>query len=241
MKEAVSAAQDWWRAAGVDCDFVDAPHNWLAEPLAKQAATKIEVAKKAKPLEAAPVRQIGGDPTGWPNSITEFDKWWLEEPSLSLESNALRPPPRGEHAAPLMILVPQPEADDQEVLLSGPQGTLIANMTRAMGFSIDDVRIASVLSRHTPAADWAAFAAAGIGQLTLHHIFLAAPQKLLVLGRAILPLLGADPKQAAALDSILSGNATIDTCAGRDPATLLAMAPARRALWHRWLERSFND
>lgn len=237
--EEIAAAQDWWAGAGVDCDFTDAPVNWLAaeQAIASPKPSETRRAAASQP-EPTPQVMLGGDPAAWPDTLAAFDRWWLSEASLSMGSNAPRPAPRGPENAELMILVPQPEADDRDTLLSGPQGDLIANMARAMGTSIEGVRLASVLPRHTPGADWARLAAAGLGALTLHHLALAAPRRLVVLGRSILPLLGADPEQAAALRTVAARNATIDTIAGREPATLLAMAPARRALWQRWLERS---
>lgn len=235
---ALEASQAWWREAGVDCDFADEPQNWLTVSAKEHPA---QVAKKPpsnEEPEQAPQSKVGGDPSGWPSTLTEFDSWWLSETSLSLGSGAPRPAPRGPAGAPLMILVPQPEAEDRDILLSGPQGVMIANMVRAMGFAAETIRVASVLPRHTPGADWSGLAAAGFGELTLHQVALSAPQCLLIMGRNILPLLGADPEQAAAQDSIHAGNIVINAIAGREPATLLAMAPARRALWHRWLERS---
>ncbi|MEB3415179.1 hypothetical protein VCJ71_03770 [Alteriqipengyuania sp. WL0013] len=235
---AIEAAQAWWREAGVDCDFVDEPVDWLAQP--EPAAQLPHAVTAPKPVADAPppTVAIGGNREAWPQSLLAFDSWWLAEPSLAMGSEISRPPPRGPENAPLMILVPQPEAEDRDVLMSGLQGAMLANMVRAMGFAADEVRLGSVLPRHTPGADWARLAEAGLGTLALHHVALAKPKRLLVLGRSILPLLGADPEQAAALDSIRAGDIAVDALAGREPATLLAMAPARRALWHRWLERS---
>lgn len=241
IADALNAAQDWWRDAGVDCDFEDEPRNWLVEPKAEIAQPAPAIRKSVAEDAPALKIKIGGDAQSWPTDLTEFDKWWLAEPSLAMGSNIPRPAPRGAANAPLMVLVPQPEAEDREALLSGPQGAMIGNMLRAMGLSRDQVRLASVLPRHTPAADWQAMADVGFGALTLHHLALAAPKRLLVLGRTILPLLGADPERAAALTSITAKTTTIEAIAGREPATLLAMAPARRALWHRWLERSSDD
>ena len=42
--------------------------------------------------------------------------------------------------------------------------------------------VASALPRHAPHPDWAALARDGLGDVLAHHVTLAAPQRLLVLG-----------------------------------------------------------
>ena len=144
-------------------------------------------------------------------------------------------PPRGVHGAKLMLLVAQPEGEDDERLLSGPQGRLLAAILRAMGLAEEDTYCASALPRPAPLPDWTALAAQGLGDLTRHHIALAAPQRLLVFGRGLAPLLAENGEPAPALP--LGGRAIPLMIAPR--LDRLARMPGhRKQFWTKWLEWS---
>ncbi len=82
----------------------------------------------------------------------------MSEPSLVDGSVTRRIAPRGAAGVELMIVVPEPEREDEAVLLSGPQGKLLDAMLEAFGLNADQVYFASVLPRHLPGADWNALA-----------------------------------------------------------------------------------
>ena len=233
--ETIRAAQEWWALAGVDMAFTDEPGSWLPEADEGTAPAASPVRAEVQAAPSAP--SLGGDPASWPQTLADFDAWWLAEPTLGLGSTAPRPGHRGPADAKLMVIVPQPEIEDGETLLSGPQGALLANVIGAMGLSADEVRLGTALPRPSPAADWTALDHAGLGALTRHHVALAAPKRLLVLGRNVLPLLGCDPaldpRQPAACDC---NGKKIPLLAARDPAVLLTSPAARRSLWQRWLQ-----
>ena len=84
-----------------------------------------------------------------------------------------------------MVLVEEPEAEDSEALLSGPEGRLLDAMLAAFGLKREDAYLASVLPRHKPAPDWNVLMQQGIGQVIAHHIGLAAPERLLVTRRPL--------------------------------------------------------
>lgn len=228
-----AAAIDWWREAGVDQDFGNDPTCWLAEPDAAPAAPTPATPQKRTPANVAPAApSLGGDRANWPASLADFAGWWLAEPSLAPAGT--RVPPRGAAGADLLVLVPMPEAGDTGQLLSGAQGTLVANMLRAMGIAPEAAYIASALPRHMPLADWPGLQTDGLGEVVAHHIDLVAPRRLLVLGNDILPLLGLEKRQGVR-DLPLNGKA-IQLLASYAPDHLLENAKARAALWRRWLE-----
>ena len=240
----ITAALDWWREAGVDCDYLSEPRQWItpAEEMPEPGARVRQQAEPAPPsrelVPAAPVAEaIGGDPAGWPRDLAAFAQWWLAEPVLDNGMVMDRVPPRGIKGAALMVLVAEPEAGDRERLLSGPQGKLLASMLRAMGVAEDQAYIASVLPRRMPAADWPALSAAGIGQVLRHHLDLAAPQRLIVCGGNILPLVGNDlPNSAEPSRRINQGGRNVPLLAAPDLQALLARPRAKAALWRNWLE-----
>lgn len=238
LAQAVAAAQAWWRDAGVDLDYTDEAQGWLTDP-AEQTAQKAKPPVFVPPPAAAapPKVMMGGDAAQWPTDLPTFRQWWLEEPTLDTGGLNPRVAPRGESAAPLMVLVPMPEKDDGDMLLSGMEGRLIAGFATAAGMDPTAVHVMAALPRHMAAPDWAALAADGLGAVLRHYIALAAPRRLLVLGRDILPLIGHDPAQ----DTPGPGEITIQELrlpmlAHYAPAHLLGHAGLRAGLWRHWLD-----
>ena len=233
LEQRIAAAQAWWREAGVDYAYGDEPAGWLADdtpPDDPPAPLRSEPS-------VAPPRQVGGDPAQWPHDLATFRQWWLEEPSLDAGGTAPRIVPRGEAGAPLLVLVPMPEADDRDTLLSGPQGRLLASFALACGLAPEQAYFAAALPRHTPLPDWERLRAEGHGEVLLHHLHLADPKRLIILGRSILPLLGHDPAQAApAFTEISIQTRKLPLLASFAPERLLANARQRAGLWQRWLE-----
>ncbi len=236
LAEQFAAACDWWREAGVDQDFHDAPETLLKEVESATRAPKPaqQAPKPAEESAPPPISQIGDDPTQWPQALDAFHGWWMREASLDAAGTLQRIPPRGVPQAELMVLVPMPEAGDGENLLSGEQGTLVRNMLRAMEIAEGKSYFASVLPRHTPLADWDSLLASGMGKVLRHHIALASPKRLLVLGRDILPLLGQEKRQGVAELSL--GETSIQLLASFAPENLLQNAKLRADLWRRWLD-----
>ncbi len=231
----LAAALDWWRDAGVDGHLHDGAQAWIAP--AKEA-TKTAAPSVAAPAQApAPPAPPALDRSGWPAELAAFSAWWLADPALDSAPPATRVPPRGAAGASLLVLVAEPEREDAGVLLSGPQGRLLAGFLAAAGIAPDAVYVASVLPRHTPHADWAEAAARGLGELARHHVALAAPRRLLVCGGNILPLLGHDPAlNPAAFSEFEHGGATLPVLALRDLALLRERPRWKAAMWRAWLD-----
>lgn len=234
----IAAAMAWWRDAGVDCAFADEATAWIAPPEPEPVSGEdrsAPVTKFAAP-PPPPRPRIGGDPQGWPQDLDAFRQWWLEDPSLDGGQVSRRIASRGSVAAPLMVLVEQPEEEDTENLLTGSQGKLLSAMLAAMGIEQDSVYLASVLVRRTPLPDIPALAEAGLGEVTRHHLHLAAPQRVIVFGANILPLLGNDPAQTAqSLRSFNHEGRTIPLLAAHG-LDAMVRPTAKAAFWRKWLE-----
>lgn len=236
--DAVAAALDWWRIAGVEVPCADDVQAMLADRVETSPTDAPPAAEEAEAQAAEePLPLLGGDRAQWPEDLAGFAPWWLEEPSLDTGGFHPRIAPRGVAEPALMVLVPMPEADDTETLLSGAQGRLIANIAAALQLDSDALYWASALPRHMPAPGWEDLRQAGLGQIMQHHIALVRPRRLLVFGASILSLLQNGPAQA----SPLQGKSTIlesgmPTLGGPAPDKLLANARARAMLWRRLLD-----
>lgn len=237
----IAAALDWWREAGVDAAYSDEPRGWLADPEAEApAAEAIKPTKVAPP--PVPAAKIGGPRAAWPGDLAAFRQWWLAEPLLDEGGLAPRVAPLGDAGAELMVLIAMPEESDRDTLLSGPQGRLLDGFLAAAGLAPEQVYRAAALPRHTPLADWAQLTTQGMGDVLAHHVALARPKRLLVLGRVVLPLCGHDPAQGA--QKLRSFNHE----GGRVPALfeaglerLLGNWQLRARLWQRWLDWTDGD
>ncbi|HQS97967.1 MAG: hypothetical protein B7Y31_05710 [Novosphingobium sp. 16-62-11] len=238
---AVTAALDWWRDAGVDHAFVDDPQDWLTQ--ARDVPEKAPLAPM-KPLRDMPAQRSDSpqiakvsDRSGWPQSLEAFAPWWLDEPHLA-PAGLRRLPPIGPAGADLMVLVPMPSADDTEALLSGRAGRLLDGILAASGLDRTRTYMASTLPAHVPMPDWQAFNTAGLGDVLLHHIALAAPKRLLILGASgISTLLGHDPPNLAlSLRDINQESSPIAALSARDLEAMLARPALKAGFWSKWLE-----
>lgn len=243
LAESIAAAQAWWREAGVEHDYSDEPRPWLADPAGEAPSGAPEAAALVREAPAAPPPPaIGGDRAAWPQDLAAYNEWWLNEPSLDTGGNGPRVPPRGLRGAPVMLLVPMPEAEDRDTLLAGAEGRLLASLVAAMGLAPDGAYLAAALPRHAALPDWNALAARSLGEVLHHHISLAAPERVIVLGRSILPLLGHDPAQGAPLpEEIAIQGSALPLLVSLAPGRLLESAGQRAALWRRWLDWTDGD
>lgn len=245
LTEQVSAAFDWWREAGVSYEFHDAPADWLtsAEPQPDPTEHRQEARAEAQPVAAEPSPDqapIGGG--SLPDTLAAFQEWWLQEPTLDDGRVAGRVAPRGTEGAELMVLVPEPERDDAEALLSGTEGRLLAAMLQAMAIAPDALYVASALPRHTPMADWQRLRARGLDTVVAHHVALARPKRLIVFGSNILPLVSNDPAQEADVSRQFNhGGLTIPLFAARSLAALLERPRWKAAFWRGWLDWTDKD
>lgn len=245
IDEIIAGALHWWRDAGVDCAFLDEPVQWQkTEEPAPQAS---EPPPQARPkVVAAPIEEpetmVRLDRSMLPVSLDDFEKWWLGEPQLAEGSPAARVPPRGPREAELMVIVPEPEADDRDTLLSGPQGRLLDAMLAAFGIAPERTYFASAVPRHLPGADWDELAAQGMGHVLAHHITLVQPKRLAVFGANVLPLIDNGPPQGAADLRIFNHEGmNVQLLACRSLAALLEQPRWKARIWQVWTESRGTD
>lgn len=243
--KAIEGALDWWREAGVDCDFAEEANDWLARPEQEDAVAPPPPAPVPAPLPTSPLQRalvadarpiMGGLSESWPDSLEKFREWWMTEPSLGEGLLDRRVPPRGVAGARLMVLVGQPEQDDGEGLLTGNAGRLLDAITRTMGIASHEVYVASALPAPMAMPDWHELARAGLGEIVRHHVALVRPQRLLAVGRGQLALFGIAPEQSREPLALECGGTMVPLLSAPE-FTQIARSPTRRErLWQRWLD-----
>ena len=169
--------------------------------------------------------------------MSDFSAWWMAEPALA-PAGAVRVPPSGPEAPALMVVVPMPEAQDGDSLLSGPAGRLLDGFLVAAGLSRAEVYCAAALPTRIAAADWAALAEQGLGDLLAHHIALVRPQRVIVFGQnGISTLLRNDSaNNPTHLPSFNHDGAIVPALSAYDLEAIVARPALKAGLWNRWLD-----
>lgn len=230
LAEQYSATLDWWRDAGVDCLFEDEAQNLLADA---DAPSKDAAPPKASEAaeERAPEPAITH--SNLPADIAAFRNWWMDPDTPLQTGPAPRFAPRGEIGAPLMLLVPMPEAEDSEKLLAGPQGKMLASMIGALGHDADNAYFASAIPAHITLPDWNGLMAEGLGAALRRHIELAKPRRVILFGSKLPALLGHNVAVPPETFTDIGGIPALTTFA---PDRLLDHPRQRARLWQRLLQ-----
>ena len=244
LTQELHGALAWWQLAGVDCDFADDATDWLergdeigavsAPKPSPEAARTPEPAPTAKEIERTDL--LGPNP---PSDLAAFREFWLTAPGLDSIGPRGRVAPHGPANPDLMVLVIDPEQEDRERLLSGPQGRLLSKIIAAMGLEEGSIYFASALPRHTPMADTPAIAASGLDAVTAHHVDLVAPNRLLAFGANIPPLLGHGlANDISHLREINQTSRSVPLMVSEGLESLMVSPKLKARFWRRWIEWS---
>jgi len=236
-KHALVAAFDWWREAGVDCDYVDAANQWLRANETDEAVTSPPVPLPKEParktaleraLDDGDAGSIGGNEADWPQDLPAFRDWWLTEKSLSDARQDHREPPAGERGAEIAALTPFP--------LEANERAFLAAILRAFGWQEAQAYRASAVPAPIGLPDWQELGTRGLAALTRHHMTLVQPKRLLVFDRGLAPLF--DIGLGAARDPTVVKLGAQQTPAMLAPALadLMRSPERRKTFWNRWLE-----
>jgi DNA polymerase len=170
---------DWWAEAGVDTIVDDLPHDWLAAPPATARAEPAEATPSAPASAALPVA------AALPGTLADFRAWLLADPAVPGPAIA-RIDATGDPASGAMVILDMPEAADRAAgaLLSGDVGLLFDRMLGAMKLTRADIYIVPFSPARPATGRLNESDSATLARLMRHHIALAAPKRLLLLGDA---------------------------------------------------------
>lgn len=171
-RQSLASALEWWCDAGVDTLAADEPRDWLALPVAKAVAAAVEPAVASAPAEILP------------DTLEGFLAWRLGEAAPEAEWLTPRIGPSGSSGADLMILTDMPEPDDSDRLMTGAPGRLLDRMLAAIGESRESVYLASLAVARPLTGRIPGEAEPRLIALARHHIELAGPKRLLLLGQS---------------------------------------------------------
>lgn len=218
----VAGVLHWWVDAGVDSLVAESPRNWLQPKPAPAPAS-------APVPEPEPAEQL-------PEQLGLFHDWLRTSDSLPYAAPSVpRVCPAGDPASGLMIMAGMPEAADCDAgaLLTGSEGRLFDRMLAAIGRDRGSIYLAALSCIRPPAGRLGRDEADRCATLARHHIGLAQPRALLLLGDApTKALLGLNMVQARGrwheID-VYGGKAR--ALATFSPTYLLRMPAAKAQAW----------
>lgn len=222
--EAASALL-WWRDAGVDMLVDEAPRDWTAReaPPAATASAGQPVAL-AEPEPEAPL----------PATLEAFIDWRFGGTAPEASWGEPIVAPTGNPAAPLMVITDLPEFEGEAPgLLGGPAGRLFDRMLAAIGLDRESVYFAPLCAARPITGQVPREAEARLGELMRHHITLAAPRKLLLLGQTVSrSVIGAEAGlRRGRLESVNQENGQSLVVATFHPRFLLTKPAAKADAW----------
>jgi DNA polymerase len=225
--DAASALQ-WWTDAGVDVIVGEEPRDWL-RPQAK-AAPAAEAPAATPTVLPLPAKEE------LPGQLDMFQAYLRTSDSLSYASpSAPRVCPSGDPASGLMILTDMPTSDDctANTLLSGEAGRLFDRMLAAIGRDRNSVYLAALSCLRSPDGRFTTGAAQSCATLARHHVGLAAPRALLLLGDAVSKaLLGLPMAQARGRwHEVAVYGGTVPALVTIPPTYLLNLPAAKAHAW----------
>ena len=222
------SALDWWAEAGVDTLVDDLPRDWLAAAPVAAAATT------ASRSDMPPVLPTPAAAVALPDTLEAFRAFLLADPFIPGPANA-RIDASGDPAAGIAVVVDMPEAEDRASgsLLSGEVGALFDRMLGAIKLE----RAQAYLIPFSPARPTTGRLSEAqlnaLKPLLLHHLALAAPRKVLLLGDApVQALLGQPAAKARDAEHALSiGTMRVPTVASIHPRLVSMKREWRPLIW----------
>lgn len=214
---AALSALDWWETAGVDVLVGEDPRDWLAAP--RRAGDPAPAAEPVAPAPAA-----------LPETLEAFQAWWLASPALPGPAGG-RVAPTGDPTSGWMVMVECPDVEDAAAgrLLSGKAAGLFDAMLAAIGRSRETIYLTAFWPSRAAAGGADKAVTAQLAEVARHHIALARPKRLLLLGKA--PVHGLTGQDVAAARGRLHDVGGVPAVASFLPSTLLRDATFKPHAW----------
>lgn len=216
LDETALSALVWWEEAGVDTLVEDKPRNWLAPAHTTDAP--------AMPAAALPATTL-------PRELAAFRAWLLADAAVPGAPSG-RIDAAGDPASGTMIVVDMPEAADRaaRILLGGEAGALFDKMLAAMGLARGGLYLAPLAPARPASGKLDAEQSVVLTRLIRHHVALAAPRRLLLLGDAAIHALLGQTCAAArgTVHALAYDGGTTQAVASFHPR-FLVQTPARKA------------
>jgi uracil-DNA glycosylase len=218
----IASLLSWWRDAGVEMIVDDKPGSWLD--------------RRVEPI--APVNGPSPVETSFalPETLAELVQWLQTSPDIpDAGPTDRRIVANGTPGADLMILTDMPEVGDHEAghLFSGPAGRLFDAMLAAIGRDRGSVYLVPLCPGRTATGQISKAASLRLIEIARHHIALAVPKRLWLLGStASRAILGVDDVATSGnLHDFNHATVKVPTVASFAPRFLLENPAQKAKVW----------
>lgn len=207
---------DWWRDAGVDVLVDEAPRDWLARTPAPPP-----------PIDATAAPVVA--PATLPATIDAFLAWRTgdDAPEGARPGSIVA---EGDPTATTAIVV---DFGDDQGLVGGQAGILFDRMLAAIGSTRESVYLIALTTVRPLGDRIAPEMLPQLGELARHHLSLAAPQRVLLLGQAASRAIGGTDEGSGQrnLQSINLNGAEISVVSSLHPRFLLKQPAMKAEAW----------
>jgi DNA polymerase len=209
----VASTVDWWAQAGVDEAIDERPRDWLTPPARAVAALKTQT--------------LPGDLAALHALLASGDI----APKAAPPSR--RVAPSGDPAAALMVIADMPDPGDEgRTLFAGETARLFDAMMAAIGLDRTSLYLAPLSPWRMPGGRIDPRAGEPLAALMRHHIALAGPRALLILGdEAARALIGETGATNPSLRAINHAGGTVPAIVTFHPRTLRRAPAAKPIAW----------
>lgn len=238
LRDEVESLIGWWRDAGVDTLIDEQPRDWLADGGVKEARPKAEpqTARSDDSRATVPVVAAARSLPVFPATLPELLGWMATDTQFLADYPVRqRLAPEGSPSSTAMIVTDVPERGDGEAgqLLSGEIGTLFDRMIAAWKIDRSQVYLTALAPARPASGRLDAAALDLLGPMLMHHIRLAAPKKLWLLGEAASrAVLGLNVAEATGrLHFVNYDGTSVETIATLHPRVLLREPKSKGRVW----------
>jgi uracil-DNA glycosylase len=221
------SALDWWAEAGVDTLADDSPRDWLAATPAPAMAIPGTVAP-------APILPTPAAAVALPETLDAFRAFLRADAAIPGPATA-RIDAMGDPASGIAVVVDMPEAEDRASgnLLSGEVGALFDRMLGAIKLDRTQIYLIPFSPARPTTGRLTEAQLKALKPFLLHHLALAAPRKLLLLGDAPVQALMGQPAAKArdAEHATPIGSLTVPTVASIHPRLVNLNREWRPLIW----------
>jgi uracil-DNA glycosylase family 4 len=236
----------WWTLSGVENLVGETPAGWLDAPAVNDNAPKRRAAQlqpaELPPLPEVLIKKEAQDeqktkaPAVFPDDWDAFQSWLGESPDVpGADWDNRRILPQGNRQSKLMVITAWPEMEDHRAghLFSGDAGLLFDRMLKAVGLTIDDCYIASLATTRPAGGRCQEGDLPELQRLLDHHIRLAAPERLLLIGGDITRVMLQKALQTTRgkISEIHNGDQLLQAVTIPHPSLLLARPSYKAAAW----------
>ena len=213
---------DWWATPGVDTLIEESPRDWLAPP---------RPAHRTEPAATRPA-----EPDALPADLLALRRHYETQPDLPFVGpGTTRVLPAGDPASGLMMLADMPTSEDAAAgqIFSGDCGLLFDRMLAAIGRDRASIYLTTLSCLAAPGGRLDSDAMSACGALARHHVKLAAPRRLLLLGEAAVRVMTglALPAARGRLLHIDIDGTRVNAVATYHPRYLLQRPAAKAGAW----------